>query len=223
MSARSITPAVLQAVGASPQNAQTYAGLLEDARYVQGDSWNTITSLRGTAMLVAQLAHESGHFSTIEENLNYSAIALRQGNRAKYFTQDQAQLYGSVRDQAGHYIQRANIQMVANLYYGTRMGNRGVESGDGWTFRGSGLIQLTGRKNHTAFAATVGMSPEEGAEYCRTPEGAVKSALWYWRLNGLIRPASVGDVTQCTYLINGGDAGLSSRLSLYKTAIAALS
>ena len=119
-------------------------------------------------------------------------------------------------------IKRANPQMIANLYYGGRNGNRGTHTMDGWTFRGSGPIQTTGRNNHTAFGKTVGMSPEEAAEYIRTPEGGVKAALYYWRNNNLIIPASRGDVTRCTQIINGGQNGLESRIALYKRALAAL-
>jgi putative chitinase len=181
-------------------------------------------------MLVSQLAHESGHFSTLSENLNYSVEALRTGNRAKYFTQLEARICGYIKTAQGYYSQRADQKMIANLYYGSRLGNRGENTDDGWNFRGSGLIQLTGRSNILRFGLTVNKTPEEAAEYCRTPEGAVASALWYWRSNKLLVPASKGDVTLCTMIIQGADgspeslkaAGITSRISLFKAALSNL-
>jgi putative chitinase len=217
-----ITPALLIAVGAKPAQAALYAPLLEQARQVPGDAFNTITSRSGIAMLVSQLAHESGYFSTLSESLNYSVEALRTGNRAKYFSPGKAQEYGYVRGSNGAYLQRANQRMIANFYYGGRLGNLGTHTDDGWDCRGGGLIQYTGRYNYTRLAASLNMNTEEAIAYCRTPEGAVTSALVYWRTHGLLIPASHGDVTRCTEIIQGADGGLQSRIALYKAALAAL-
>ncbi len=218
----SITPALLRAVGASAADAEVFAPLMDAARTVHGDDFNTITSRTGIAMLVAQTGVESAGFSTLSENLNYSVQALLTGGPAAYFNQVEAQKYGYVKDGKGGYSQLANQEMIANLYYGGRLGNLGVITGDGWMFRGSGLIENTGRSNHTRFGTTLGLTPEQAADYSRTPEGAVKVALWYWRANGLVLPASQGDVTVCTHLIQGGTGGLSDRLARFKAALAAL-
>jgi putative chitinase len=218
-----ITVKLLRAVEVRQDRAELFAPLLEKARVVPGDSFNTITSKKGCAMLVSQLAYESAYFSRLSENLNYSVEALRQGNRAKYFTATQARELGYVRAANGRYLQTAQQVPIANLYYGSRLGNRGVHTDDGWTFRGGGLIQLTGRDNYTEFGKSLGMSPEEAADYARTPDGAVKSALWYWRMRGLLVPASRGDVATCTRLIQGGDSGLSERQALFNSAMVALS
>lgn len=217
-----ITPALLRAIGTKEANANLYAPLLEKARVVPGDGFNTITSRMGVAMLVSQLAHESAWFSTLSENLNYSVHALQEGNRAKYFTPVEAKLYGYVRTPDGTVVQKANQEMIANLYYGGRLGNYGVSTRDGWNFRGGGLIQLTGRENFTEFGRSVNMSPEKASEYARTPEGAVASALWFWRTRNLLIPASRGDVTRCTEIIQGASGGLSARISLFKSSITAL-
>lgn len=217
-----ITPALLKAIGTKEENAARFAPLLEAARVVPGDAFNTITSRMGVAMLVSQLAHESGWFSSLSENLNYSVQALQTGNRSRYFTSVEARLYGYVRTPDGVVVQRANQEMIAKLYYGGRLGNYGVSTLDGWNFRGGGLIQLTGRDNYTAFAQAVNLNPEKAADYVRTPEGAVASALWFWRKRELLIPASRGDVTRCTEIIQGADGGLTSRIALFKSSLAAL-
>lgn len=225
-----MSPGLLMAVGASKATAELVAPFLEKYRTVPGDAFNTITSKNGIAMFVAQTAEESGCYTAMSENLNYSADALRTGNRAKYFTQAQAQRYGYVKDVKGVYTQRADQRMIANLYYGGRMGNYGVDTDDGWDFRGGGWIQLTGRNNITAYGKAVGLSPAEAAASLRTPEGATHSAYWFWRQDKrILSYASRGDVTSVSELINTGSLGsggvinLNTRVDMFRRALAFLS
>jgi len=62
-------------------------------------------------------------------------------------------------------------EAIANRVYANRLGNGDEASGDGYRFRGRGLIQLTGRTEYTQFAATVGKTLDEVTAYCETPEG----------------------------------------------------
>jgi putative chitinase len=210
-----ITPALLQAVGATPARASLYAPLLDAVVMVDGDPVNSITSRNGVCMLVAQLAHESGGFASIAENLNYRAEALVQVFGSHRITQAEAQRIGRTADHP------ADQEAIANVVYGgawgrAKLGN--IEPGDGWRFRGGGLIQLTGRANYQAFADTLGVSAEGAADFVRTPAGAVASALWFWRTRGLINPAYLGDVSTCTRIINGGLNGLQDRLARFQAA-----
>jgi putative chitinase len=210
-----VTPALLLAVGASPTRASLYAPLLDAAVMVDGDPVNSITSRNGVCMLVAQIAHESGGFASITENLNYTATALLSVFGSHRITQAEAQRIGRTADHA------ADQQAIANVVYGgawgrAKLGN--TEPGDGWRFRGGGLIQLTGRSNYTAFGDSLGVSAEGAADYVRTSAGAVASALWFWRTRGLINPAYLGDVSTCTRIINGGLNGLQDRLARFQAA-----
>ena len=91
------------------------------------------------AHFLAQVAHESGSFNYTSENLNYSASALRQVF-GKYFTDDAI---------ANQYARKP--EKIASRVYASRMGNGDEASGEGWKFRGRGLIQLTGKDNYTSF------------------------------------------------------------------------
>ena len=94
------------------------------------------------AAFVAQCAHESGGFRFIKENLNYKAESLRK-IFGKYFPTDElAQAYAK------------KPEKIANRIYADRMGNGNELSGDGYKYRGRGLIQLTGKTNYTWFAAS---------------------------------------------------------------------
>jgi putative chitinase len=110
-------------------------------------------------------------------------------------------------------------EKIANRIYADRMGNGNEASGDGFKYRGRGLIQLTGKTNYTWFAASLEISPEEAAEYTQTFEGAAQSACWFWESNNLNRFADVGDIKGLTRAINGGYIGLEDRIKHYEHAL----
>jgi putative chitinase len=151
------------------------------------------------AHFLAQSAHESGGFRVVEENLNYSADGLL-GIFGKYFKDKDPEQYAR------------NPEKIANVVYASRMGNGDTSSGDGYMFRGRGLIQLTGRSNYTAMANDMGVGVDDIVGYLGTPEGAVESAAWFWHKNGLNKLADADDVTAVTKKVNGGTIGLEDRM-----------
>lgn len=162
------------------------------------------------AAFVAQCSHESAGFTALVENLNYRWQSLRKVF-PKYFPNDAI---------AQEYASRPNKQeAIANRIYASRMGNGDEASGDGFRFRGRGLIQLTGRHNYTWFAASLEISPEEASEYLTTFEGAAQSACWFWETNKLNQWADKGDILTLTKRINGGTIGLDDRIKHYEHAL----
>ena len=163
------------------------------------------------AAFIAQCAHESADFSALEENLNYSEAALK-AVFGKYFRD---------RSAAGYARKPENI---ANLVYANRMGNGSTKSGEGWKFRGRGVIQLTGKDNYLRFGEAVGLGDDEDAiiRYLTTFEGALESACWFWDTNNLNDYADKGDLKGMTKRINGGYNGLEDREKHYKHALEVL-
>ena len=98
------------------------------------------------------------------------------------------------------------------------MGNRGETSGDGWKYRGRGLIQLTGRNNYKVFAEWVGDARVLDEPDLVSSEYAVHSAVFFWDKNNLNRFADKDDVVGLTKRINGGDNGLAHRRELLNKA-----
>lgn len=167
------------------------------------------------AGFVAQCAHESTNFNTLEENLNYSEAQLLKVF-GRYFGP-------SPKHDAKEYAKKP--EKIANYVYmdefrSSKMGN--VKPGDGWLFRGRGLKQLTGRENYTDFGKSVGMTAEEAAAYVATEKGAIESACWFWNEKKLNAVADAGDIVKMTKIINGGDIGLADRKKRYEAAIAIL-
>jgi putative chitinase len=169
-----------------------------------------INTPKRMAAFLAQCAHESGGFTSIVENLNYKPQALRR-LFSKYFSDDVT---------ANQYCARPNKQeAIANRIYANRMGNGDESSGDGYRFRGRGLIQLTGRSNYQAFADSLEMSIDDVPEYLGTFEGAAQSACWFWETNNLNKFADAGDILGMTKRINGGTIGLEDRKKHYEHAL----
>ena len=158
-----------------------------------------INTVDRVAAFLAQCGHESADFTVLQENLNYSAKGLVATWPKRFLTEAEAAPYNR------------NPEAIANKVYAGRMGNGDEASGDGWTYRGRGAIQLTGKSNYQAFADTFGWSLEEAVAYTETLQGAVESAAWFWWKNGLNDLADMRDIKAMTKKINGGTLGLAER------------
>jgi putative chitinase len=163
-----------------------------------------IVTIPRIAAFMAQCYYESRGLTVLQENLNYSASALNKVF-PKYFAR-------AGRD-AREYARKP--EKIANVIYANRMDNGGIQSGDGWRYRGRGIIQLTGKRNYSLFAAHINLSLEQTIQYIQTKEGALLSAVWYWDVNGLNRYADSREFTKLTKRINGGTHGLQRRKQLY--------
>jgi putative chitinase len=157
-----------------------------------------ITTPERIIAFLAQCGHESCGFTAVKENLNYNAAGLLK-TWPRRFNAEQAEEYAR------------QPERIANHAYANRMGNGPEESGDGWRYRGRGVIQLTGKDNYQAFAKAIGKTLELTVAYLETRIGAVESACWYWKLNGLNALADKNEVKAITRIINGGYNGLADR------------
>jgi len=158
------------------------------------------------SMFLAQIGHESGGLTKLHENLNYKAARLSQ-IFPKYFRDVDPDDYAN------------NPEKIANRVYCNRMGNGNEASGDGYRFRGRGAVQLTGRSNYTSCGEDLEVDLIANPDYLETPEGAIRSAAWFWDQHDLNDWADKGDVVTVTKKINGGTIGLDERKELYQEAL----
>jgi len=168
-----------------------------------------ISNAARAAGFIAQCGHESGNLKYVKENLNYSAQGLAK-TFPKYFNASNAEAYGR------------KPEAIANRVYANRMGNGPEESGDGWAFRGRGLIQLTGRDNYRRCGEGLGVDLLSDPTYLETHEGAARSAAWFWKSHGLNEVADRHDVLKMTKIINGGTIGLEERKHNFEHALSVL-
>ena len=169
--------------------------------------YDMYTNMNRAAGFVAQIAHESGGFNFVKENLNYGAAGLMNTFKKYFPNQEIANQY------------QRQPEKIANRVYANRMGNGDEASGDGYRFCGRGLIQLTGRNNYTKFASDLGISVEDTVAYLETPAGAVSSAGWFWDQNNLNQYCDSNDFVMLTKRNNGGTIGIEDRQEKYKLAL----
>jgi putative chitinase len=169
-----------------------------------------ITAPRCVAAFLGQCAEESGGLRDLEEDLNYSATRLCQvwPNR-----------FPSIAAAEACSLQP---ERLANRVYANRMGNGDEDSGDGWRFRGRGLIQITGRIAYEHFAQAMNMTLDQAVEHATTQAGAADSATWFWTTNGLNALANTWSIDLLTRKINGGMAGAAERSRLCEAALQAI-
>ncbi len=99
----------------------------------------------------------------------------------------------------------------------TTLGN--LFTGDGFAYRGRGLIQVTGRMNYRACGRALLIDLEGDPELLEIPMNACRSAGWYWQSHGINVPADMGDFKRVTKLVNGGYNGIIDREILYRRAL----
>lgn len=152
------------------------------------------------AGFIGQCQHESGNFRRLTENLNYSGKALRAVWPSRFKSDEQAAAY------------HRQPEKIANKVYADRLGNGSEESGEGWKYRGRGVIQLTGKANYAAASDAIGIDFVAEPDLVTQPLYAVMTAGWFWKTNKLNYLCDSQDWKTLTKRINGGTIGLEDRI-----------
>lgn len=206
---------LIKAAGVTPFVAAKWQRPLDDAMQAAG-----ITTPRREAHFLAQVGHESAGFTVVLENLNYKVEALLAKFSRSRISEADARKYGRIDGK-----QPANQEGIANCIYGgawgaTNLGN--TQPGDGWKFRGRGLMQITGRANYAACGKALGIDLLASPELLEQPATAARAAAWFWTSRGLNALADADDIAGITRKINGGTNGLDDRRARYARAIKVL-
>lgn len=207
---RPITAALLvAATGCTARNGALFAEPM-----VETASRYAISNPIRLAAFLAQVGHESGSLGRTVENLSYSADLLLATWPAR-FTREMAEQMAR------------KPEAIANHVYGGRMGND--RDGDGWKYRGRGLIQITGKTNYEAI--TEGLAERLGdavpdfvlqPDLLAEPRWAALSAGCYWDDRHLNELADMGDFDKITTRINGGQNGKADRRARFQRSMKAL-
>lgn len=178
----------LIACGVRPGTAARWAEVFENERLPKA----------GLADFLGQVLHESGKLETLVENLNYSAERLCAVWPRRFPTVAAASSCAR------------NPEALAEKVYGGRMGN--TKPGDGFRYRGRGLIQVTGRDNYAAVARDTGLDLLNNPDLLAQPGPALAASVAWWERN--IPAGILGNVFEVTKRVNGGTAGLEDRRQL---------
>jgi len=172
-----------------------------------------IDSVLKLSHFLGQAAHESSNFTAVKENLNYSAEGLKRVFPT-YFPDDLADSYAR------------QPQKIGSRVYANRMGNGDEESGDGYTYRGHGYIQITGKDNFQSISDDFNIDFVSDPDLLAT-DYPLSSAAWFFTKNGIwkICDQGAGDdiVTKITKRVNGGINGLDSRIKFFNQFYSLLS
>lgn len=175
------------------------------------DNYEINTLLR-LSHFISQCSHESANFTRFRENLNYSASGLLRVF-PKYFPNGLEKEY------------ERQPMKIANRVYANRYNNGNEESGDGWTYRGAGILMLTFKQNFELLTEDLGIDFVSEPDLVAT-DYALISAAWFFKVNNLLpicdRGADVKTITQLTKRINGGVNGLNMRIEEFNKYYALL-
>ncbi|CAA2962496.1 Hypothetical predicted protein [Olea europaea subsp. europaea] len=158
---------------------------------------NAINTPARIAAWLGQIHAETAGLTRFEENLNYSADGLRATWPKRFPTDAAVQALAH------------NPQRIAEAVYGGRMGND--NAGDGWLYRGRGMLQLTGKDQYAEAAHWTGLDLVATPALAADPKSAAVIAGAFWRVHGCNALADRGDTTAVTKAINGGVEGLAER------------
>ena len=167
-----------------------------------------ISTPQRQACFIGQCATESGNFTKLQENLNYSAERLMQVWPTRFPTKE-------IADQYAH-----NPAKLAGKVYNGRLGNTSEE--EAAKFLGRGLIQLTGKENYEHCGSSIGVDLLSNPNLLNTPEYAALSAGWFWNKKDLNSLADKQDFETMTKRINGGLIGLDDRKAKIAKALSVL-
>ncbi len=156
------------------------------------------------AHFLAQVLHETGGLTVLVENHRYSAKNLANtwddGNWHRYFP-----------NKAALVAMAGQGERLFNIVYGNRMGNGGPETGDGFRYRGRGILQTTGREAYRKYGIRCGVDFEGNPDLVTSAEHALKPALAEWTDGRCNAMADRGDIAGITRRINGGLIGFEDR------------
>lgn len=180
------------AAGRAPDAATILRGQVAAKHFAEF----SMTTPARIAEFIAQCCNETGGFRVFEENLRYSASGMLK-TWPSHFTSDQAaQAVG-------------NPILVASRAYGGRMGNAPFPSQDGYTYRGRGDLQLTGRANYQRFGDLLGVDLVGNPDLASGEAGPL-IALEFFKLGNVNAFVDRGDFAGARRVTNGGAIGLDN-------------
>jgi putative chitinase len=153
------------------------------------------------AHFYAQLAHESGGYRLTTENLNYSAASLVKVFKKYFPTLEDAMKYAK------------KPKAIANKVYANRMKNGNEASGDGYKYRGRGLLQITGKANYQSLSADTGIDFVNNPDWLTQPQYLLESAGWFWKKHRINDYADNDDIFSVSKLVNYPAAKKESQIN----------
>jgi putative chitinase len=203
-----VTAAVLAALGA--RDAVGWAPVLDDACARHG-----ILASRRMAAFLANVLHDSTGLARLEEGLNYSAAGLLAIFGTRQVDAATAQRIGRIPTRP------ADREAIANIIHGGPWGASVLGNdlpGDGWRFRGRGLLYLVGKANYRRLSQVTGIPVQELPGPLLTRTGAANLAARLFAATGCGPLADQDDILAVRRALTGGRTGLAEVAVLFADA-----
>lgn len=208
-----ITIATLMAAGIGPTQARAFVKPLADACELF-----ELNTVRRQAHFFGQFSYETAGFIHLEESMLYrDPIHVCQTFRSAFRGEVDALVASlkienpnvetvdayarAMKQVAGPYV--CNPEKLASRAYAGKFGNGDEASGEGWSYRGRGLPQLTGKSAYEAAAKDLGEPYDVQPDLVANVTDAVLVGGWYWRKYRLNVQADANDFDGCTRMVNG--------------------
>ena len=151
-----------------------------------------LTTVKRVRQFMGQIAHESGGFRSLVESVNY-----KDPERL-------AKLFSNVQtvEHAERLIQEGP-RAIACCIYANKLGNGGIDSGDGYRFRGRGFIMNTGRANYGEVQRYSSLDTVDDPDSLGRPETAARAAAAFWKLHHINAAADEDATDEVTRIVNG--------------------
>lgn len=195
----------------SPHAKANYLNALDagDATFAQF----AITTPLRLSHFLAQALYETGGGMVLFENLSYTTAAQLQ------------KIFGIGHHSAAVRPEEVdgllqNPQALAERVYGLGNPSKAIElgntiPGDGYRYRGGGLLQTTGGGNYRRLGQKIGVDLYGNPELIVAPENALQPALHEWNESALNDAADRNDIRAITRAINGGYNGIDGRQKFF--------
>jgi putative chitinase len=192
--------AVLTTCGVAAERAANWAPLFE--AQVQPAAFNL--GLQELDDFVSTILHESVNLKRLKEDLNYTAQRLLEVWPQRFTGVADAMRY------------EFNPEALAEKVYGRRADLGNDRPGDGWKYKGRGLIQVTGKANYALLERITGMPLVEHPDMLEQPELALRCSLLWWEAK--VPDSAIDTVERVCRVVNGGTVGLNERRAKYERA-----
>jgi putative chitinase len=152
-----------------------------------------ITTPRRMAHFLGQTLFETGRFTILRENMNYSAQRLFDvfgvNHHSAAVTLEEA-------DNLAHHPEQIaeRVYGLGNPHKAQELGNE--QPGDGFRYRGNGVLQMTGRSAHRKTGQACGVDFEGNPDLATVPQHALTPALQEWTEGGLNAFADKNDIAE---------------------------
>ena len=175
------------------------------------DEHGITTSLRMSHFL-AQAMVETGSFRVLRESMNYSVPQMLKifgvGKHSAKITPAEAPTLAHNEPALAE-----RVYGLGNPKKAKELGN--TTAGDGFRYRGNGVLQTTGRGAHRKMGQAFGLDFEGNPDLVTAVEHVLKPALREWSDNNLNKFADQNDIRTITLRINGGLNGFEDRKAFF--------